>query len=217
MCPGPIVVVDVFRQELGKRPHLWSSGWTRRSIDAPRDGGVAGRLRRGARRSRPSACRASRSMDTPPITVPSERPCKGVGGACAPPTVCCVSLASSTFAIRPFSVLPLRNGRIGHRRNTADLRCARRKRRSRNKPPVTLPRRRTIRVRRRVTGHASTRKGIAVGVRGRETIREGLQEGHDLVLLLVRQGEITGRHVEIVRHLGHWPAVHFLGCARRAV
>src|SRR6267378_2411773 len=28
MCPGPIVVVDVFRQELGKRPHSWSSGWT---------------------------------------------------------------------------------------------------------------------------------------------------------------------------------------------
>src|SRR6266850_1974613 len=81
---------------------------------------------------------------------------------------------------------------------------------------IPLGRRRRIR-RTRGPGHARTRKGVPVGIRFRETVREGLQEGDDLVLLQVRQGEITGRHVEIVLHLGHWPAVHLFGCACRAV
>ncbi|MEA2542189.1 MAG: hypothetical protein QOH35_3555, partial [Acidobacteriaceae bacterium] len=82
-----------------------------------------------------------------------------------------------------------------------------------------MPRRRTIRVRCRVTGRASTRIGIAVGVRGRETIREGLQERNDLVLLLIRQAEHPSRHVDGRggRDLGRGPAAHFLNRSRRAV
>ncbi len=69
----------------------------------------------------------------------------------------------------------------------------------------------------RTTFHASTRKGISVGVRSREAIRERLQESNDLVLLLIRQAELTGRHVDIVLDLGHGPAVDSFGRSCRAV
>src|SRR5260370_3273945 len=111
----------------------------------------------------------------------------------------------------------LLNRRTGDRRHAADTRCARRKGRSWDKATITLPRRRTIGVRCRVTGHARTRKGIDVGVRSRKSVRECLKEGNDLVLLLISQAEITGGHVDIVLDLGHRPAGHFLDRSGRAV
>ena len=51
----------------------------------------------------------------------------------------------------------------------------------------------------------------------REAVGERLQERDDLVLLLIRQAEIAGRAVEILRHLRPRPAVHLLGRSRRAV
>src|SRR5438876_11515798 len=110
----------------------------------------------------------------------------------------------------PSSVSPLRNGRTRERRDAADRRCAGRKRRRGDEELIPLGRRRT-------TEHACTRKRVPVGKRCCEPVREGLQEGHDLVLLQIRQGEIPGRHVEIVPDLGHRPAVHFFDCAWRAV
>jgi hypothetical protein len=101
--------------------------------------------------------------------------------------------------------------RTGRRRDSADSRCAwRQRRRRRNKKLIPLGRRRT-------TGHALTRKGIDIRVRSREAIRQCLQEGNDLVLLLIRQAEFTRRPVNIVRNLGHGPAVHFFGRSCRAV
>src|SRR5947208_12270677 len=76
----------------------------------------------------------------------------------------------------PSSVLLLRNGRTGERRDAADRRCAGRKRRRGDENLIPLGRRRT-------TEHARTRKRVPVGKRCREPVREGLQEGHDLVLL----------------------------------
>src|SRR5260370_14514885 len=111
----------------------------------------------------------------------------------------------------------LRNRRTGDGRHAADNRCARRKGRSWDKATITVPRRRTIAVRCRVTGHASTRKGIDVGVRSRKSVRECLKEGNDLVLLPIGQAEITGGHVDIVLDLGHRPAGNFLGRSGRAV
>src|SRR2546425_3663724 len=116
----------------------------------------------------------------------------------------------------PSSVLFLRDGHSGERRYAADSRCTQRKRRRGDERIIPLGRRRSIR-RTRGPGHARPRKGIDVGERCREAVREGLQEGHDLVLLPVRQGEIAGRHVDVVPDLGHWPAVHFFGCAWRTV
>src|SRR5207253_4894033 len=116
----------------------------------------------------------------------------------------------------PSSVLPLRNGHGWERRYAADSRCTRRKRRRGDERIIPLGRRRSIR-RTRGPGRARTRKGVPVGIRFRETVRERLQEGDDLVLLEIRHGEITGRHVEIVLHLGHWPARHLFDCAWWAV
>src|SRR6266446_1538581 len=110
-----------------------------------------------------------------------------------------------------YLLLTLWNGhRTGHGRDIADSRCAGRQRRSRDEEPVALRRS-------RATGHASTAKGIAVRVRSREAIRECPQKDNDLVLLVIRQAETSDRHVEVVRHLRHGPAVYFLGLARRAV
>src|SRR4029450_12574548 len=67
------------------------------------------------------------------------------------------------------------------------------------------------------TGRASTSEGIDVGVRRGEAVRERLQERDGLVLLLIRQAEIAGRTVEVLRGLWPGPAVHFLGRSRRAV
>src|SRR5438132_12384708 len=117
------------------------------------------------------------------------------------------SLAPLASAV---SHLALRNRRIGDRRDAADRRCARRKWRSWDKEPITLSLSRTA-------GHTSPRKGIPVGVRSRESIRECSQKCNDLVLLQIRQAEFTGRHVEIVLDLGHRPAVDFFGCSCRAV
>src|SRR5437867_10441927 len=70
------------------------------------------------------------------------------------------------FALRPpYSVWPLRNGRIGDRRDAADSRCAGWKRRRRDKKRISLGRRRT-------TSHAHTRVSIDVGIRLCETVRE---------------------------------------------
>src|SRR6266550_4711935 len=130
---------------------------------------------------------------------------KGHGGRGRPPSV---HIRSHTSLA---SVLHLRNrARTRTRRNVADFRCAGRKRRSRDKKLITLGRSRT-------TGHASTRKGIPIGVRSRETIGKGLQERDDLVLFLIGQAEITGGHIDIVRHLRPGPAVYFFDRSIRAV
>jgi len=102
----------------------------------------------------------------------------------------------------------LRNRRNWNRRHAADVRCAGWKRRSWDKASVTLLRRRTIGVGCRITGHASTRKLVTVGVRSCESVRECLQERNDLVLLLIGQAEIAGGHIYIVPNLGHRPAVY---------
>ena len=98
----------------------------------------------------------------------------------------------------------LRNRRRRQGRDTADACRAGRKRRSRDEGLITLRLG-------RVTGLAGTRKGVAVRVGCRKAIRECLHEGNDLVFLMVRQAEITGRHIDIVRHLWHRPAVYFFG------
>src|SRR6266436_2167971 len=68
-------------------------------------------------------------------------------------------------------------------RNAADGRCARRKRRrSRDQGVVTLRRSRTSR-------HAHAGVRIDVRIRSCEAVRERLEEGHDLVLLRIRQAE----------------------------
>src|SRR5207245_1697594 len=100
--------------------------------------------------------------------------------------------------------------RAGRRRDATDLRRAGRKRRSRDEGIIALRGRRTPR-------HASAGKRIPIGVRCGEAVRERLQERDDLVLLLIRQAEIAGRTVEVLRDLRPGPAVHFLGRSRRAV
>src|SRR5260370_18595002 len=143
---------------------------------------------------------------------------KSMGAAQAAPTqnihVSLWLLPSSRMAL---AFCALRNRLTGRRVDVADDRCAGWKCRSWNKGPITLPRRRTIRVCWRVTGHARTRKGIDVGVRSCESVRECLQEANDLVLLLIGQAEIAGRHVKILPDLGHRPAVHFFDRPCRAV
>src|SRR6266480_5565691 len=96
------------------------------------------------------------------------------------------------------------------RRNAAHLRCAGRQRRSWNQELVALGRSRT-------TGHANSRKGIPVGVRSRKTIGERLQERDNLVFFFIGQTEITGGHIDIVRHLGPRPAVYFFDRSIRAM
>src|SRR6266446_5393746 len=117
------------------------------------------------------------------------------------------------------SLLALRNRlRSGERRYAADSRCARRQwRRSRDKEVVTLPRRRTIGICGGVAGHAATSKGVDVGVGTHagvsrvKTVRKVLHDDHELVLLLIRQAKITDRHVDVVRDLGHRPAIYLFG------
>ena len=53
-------------------------------------------------------------------------------------------------------------------------------------------------------------------VRPGEAIRERLQENDDLVLLRIRQMEITERHVNVRRDLGRRPAVYLLHSSCRA-
>src|ERR1700680_1825192 len=98
----------------------------------------------------------------------------------------------------------LRNRRIRDRRNPADGRGARRQRRSRDQQFVTLGRSRTTR-------HANARKSIAVEVRPRESVRQCFQKFDDLILLCVRQAQITASHIDIVPHLWHGPAIYFFG------
>src|SRR5260370_41050323 len=80
-----------------------------------------------------------------------------------------------------------RNRHSGKRRNVADVFRTGRKFRSRNNGFVTLRASRT-------TFHASTRIGIPVLVRSRVAIGECLQEGYDLILLLISQSELAGGH-----------------------
>src|SRR5260370_37088259 len=63
----------------------------------------------------------------------------------------------------------------------------------------------------------STRKGIPALVRCRVAIGERLQEGHDLILLLIRQSEFAGGHIEVVLDLGPRPAVDPLDSSGGAV
>ena len=100
--------------------------------------------------------------------------------------------------------------RCGQRLLTADRRCARRKRRGRDEELVTL--RRCI-----TAGHALTGKGVDVRVGCCETIRQRLQEGHDLVFLLIDQTQVADRHVDVVRDFGHRPAIDFFGLSFRTV
>jgi hypothetical protein len=114
--------------------------------------------------------------------------------------------------------IALRNRiRPRQRCNTAYGRCAGRQRRCRDKFAIPLPRRRTISICGRVAGHTGASKGVAVGVRRRETVGERFQKGDDLVFLLIRQAEHPGRCVEIVRNLFHWPAGDSLYRSFRAV
>src|SRR5437868_4949326 len=134
---------------------------------------------------------------------------KTTKGAWRPRAVPCVHMS---FAHLPGICFALPNGvRTRERRKAADRRWAGRKRpRSRDKRLITLGRSRT-------TGHASSRKGIPVGVRFRETIGERLQERDNLVFFLIGQTETTGGHIDIVRHLGPRPAVYFFDRSIRAM
>src|SRR6266851_8110928 len=109
----------------------------------------------------------------------------------------------------PFSACLLYR-RIRKGKDTADRRCAGRKWRSRDQGLITLSFSRTA-------GCARTRKSIPVGVGSRETICECFQKFNNLVLLLVRQAEITSRHVDVVRHFGLGPAVDFFDRSCRAM
>src|SRR5437879_13304474 len=102
-----------------------------------------------------------------------------------------------SFAYLPRICFALPNRvRTRERRKATDRRWAGRKKpRSRDKKLITLGRSRT-------TGHASTRKRIKVGVRSRETIGKGLQERDNLVFFLIGQADMTGGHIDSVRHLG---------------
>ena len=62
----------------------------------------------------------------------------------------------------------------------------------------------------RSSGHANTCKGIHVRIWSCESVREGLEERNDLVLLRIRQAKLTDGHVLIVGNLGFGPAVHLL-------
>src|SRR5260221_12254464 len=106
--------------------------------------------------------------------------------------------------------MPLRNRHCGQRRNTAYRRRAWRQRRRGNQEIIPLGCRGTARL-------AHTCKRVYIWKRSCETVRERLQEGDDLVFFRIRQVEHANRHVLIVLHLGHWPAVHFFGGARRTV
>ena len=118
------------------------------------------------------------------------------------------------FAIQRLALL---NRRVRDRRNAADGRCTGRQRRSRDEFAISLPRRRTIGIFGGVAGHATTRKGIAVGVGRRETVSKCFQKRDDLVFLLIRQAEHTRRRVEVVRDLFHRPAGYPLDRSSRAV
>src|SRR5438270_7311372 len=128
---------------------------------------------------------------------------KTTKGAWRPRAVPCVHMS---FRALPRICFALPNRvRTRERRKAADRRWAGRKRpRSRDKKLITLGRSRT-------TGHTSTRKGIPVGVRSRETVGERLQERDNLVFFLIGQAEITNCPVDIVRHVGPRPAVYFFG------
>src|SRR6266404_7004230 len=138
-----------------------------------------------------------------------------------------VSLGNATRGVwgswaAPIHVRALWNReRPGQRRDTANIRRARElsKTPSRDESLITLGRCRLT----GQGGRALTGKGIDVlvgtdgGVGRVETIRQRLQKGYDLVLLLIRQAEHTGGHVEVVQDLFHRPAVHLFRGSRRAV
>src|SRR5580704_4808628 len=97
------------------------------------------------------------------------------------------------------------------RRCLANSRCARRQRhRSWDETAIALSRSRP-------PLHTGTRKGTNVGIRCREAVRERLQEGDDLVLLRIGQAKLTTSHIDIVRDLGHRPAVLLFNFSHWAV
>src|SRR5437588_7593259 len=157
-----------------------------------------------------TSIRSSRFMDRPLAeSLNSYSLGKTTKGAWRPRAVPCVHMS---FRALPRICFALPNRvRTRERRKAADRRWAGRKRpRSRDKRLITLGRSRT-------TGHASSRKGIPVGVRFRETIGERLQERDNLVFFLIGQTETTGGHIDIVRHLGPRPAVYFFDRSIRAM
>src|SRR5436190_18812336 len=118
-------------------------------------------------------------------------------------------------------VSALWNRRVGYRWDTANIRSTGKltENECRNESRITL-------VRCILTGYrgrALTGESIDVfvgadgGVGRVETVRQGLQEGYDLVLLRIRQAESTGRHVDVVQNLGLRPAGHPFHRSRRAV
>src|ERR1700722_11530307 len=112
---------------------------------------------------------------------------------------------------RRSDLLPLWYSGRGQGRSLANSRCARRQRhRSFDERAIALGVSRTAR-------HTGTGKGADVRIRCREAIRERLQEGNDLIFLRRRQAEVSDRHVEIVRDLGHRPAIYLFYRSRRAV
>src|SRR5260370_8627773 len=121
-----------------------------------------------------------------------------------------IGLVMGSSSVSPSSSTSLRYRRIGKGRDGADVARARRKRRRGNESFIALRRCRAART-------APTRKSIDVGIRYGVPVGQRLQEGDDLVLLRIRQTELTGRHVEVVFDLGHRPAVDFFGSPRRAV
>src|SRR5579862_8518954 len=65
--------------------------------------------------------------------------------------------------------------------------------------------------------HASSSVGVHVWERRGVAVIECFQECDDLILLLVRQAEIAGRHVNVRRDLGRWPAGYLFDGSCRAL
>ena len=65
--------------------------------------------------------------------------------------------------------------------------------------------------------HASSCIGTDVRVRRSVAVGESLEKRDDLILLLIRQTEHTGCHIDIRRDLGHGPAIHLFHRSCRAL
>ena len=65
---------------------------------------------------------------------------------------------------------------------------------------------------RRATGHTRTSISVAVRIGCRETIGQRLKEGDDQIFLMIGQVQFANGHIDRGPwHLGHRPAVYFLG------
>src|SRR5713226_5136339 len=99
------------------------------------------------------------------------------------------SSVDADFSPRTFCLWNRPRSRQGA--DTADGLCAGRKTRSKNDKLIPLSRC-------RAAGHALAGKRIAVGVRCRVSVAESFEKGHDLVLLMISQAEVTERHIDVV-------------------